>query len=106
MKKLVLSTLAAVMTVSSVFAVADTAVADEWHHHHHHNNGAAIAGGVAAGVIGGLLAGAAVNNGPRYVEAPRRVAGMRTSLSRTNMMTDGTTSAYAYAAKSVPIARS
>ena len=70
MKTLVLSTLAAVMTVSTLIAVADTAAADEWHHHHHHNNGAAIAGGVVAGVIGGLLAGAAVNSGPRYIEAP------------------------------------
>jgi hypothetical protein len=71
MKKLLLSTLVAVMAVGSVFAVANPAAADEWHKHHHNNNGAAIAGGVAAGVIGGLLAGAAVNNdGPRYIDPP------------------------------------
>jgi Ni/Co efflux regulator RcnB len=85
MKRLVLSTLIAAITASSVLAVAGSASADNWrrrhydhhydhyydHHRHHHNNGSAIAGGLAAGVIGGLIGGAIVNNsGPRYIDPP------------------------------------
>lgn len=77
MKRLVLSTLIAVTTASSVLTVAGSASADNWHrrhydyHHHHNGNGNAIAGGLAAGVIGGLIGGAIVNSsGPRYIDPP------------------------------------
>lgn len=91
MKKIILSTIAALVATGSVFASYGTAAAQDYPYrprydrgydrggpppppyreHRRHNDGAAIAGGLAAGVIGGLIGGAiANNNGPRYYEPP------------------------------------
>ncbi|MFN6986191.1 MAG: hypothetical protein ACK4OI_15295, partial [Rhizobium oryzihabitans] len=86
MKKIILSTIAALVATGSVFASYGTASAQDYPYrprydrgydrggpppppyreHRRHNDGAAIAGGLAAGVIGGLIGGAIANsnNGP------------------------------------------
>ena len=93
MKKIILSTIAALVATGSVFASYGTASAQDYPYrprydrgydrggpppppyreHRRHNDGAAIAGGLAAGVIGGLIGGAIANgnnNAPRYYEPP------------------------------------
>ncbi len=85
MKKVILSTLAALVATGSVLVSYGPVAAQEYRprydrggpppppyrEHRRHNDGAAIAGGLAAGVIGGLIGGAIVNNsGPRYYEPP------------------------------------
>lgn len=87
MKKILISTLAAVIAGSAMLATAPASVAQDYgwqrrdrgyyppppppRRRHHDNTGAAIAGGLAAGVVGGMIGGAIVNNsGPRYVEPP------------------------------------
>jgi len=89
MKKIILSTIAALVATGSAFASYGTAAAQDYPYrprydrggpppppyreHRRHNDGAAIAGGLAAGVIGGLIGGAIANggnSGPRYYEPP------------------------------------
>ncbi|OCJ65054.1 hypothetical protein A6U97_12205 [Agrobacterium tumefaciens] len=89
MKKIILTTLAALVATGSVFASYGTAAAQDYPYrprydrggpppppyreHRRHNDGAAIAGGLAAGVIGGLIGGAIANggnSGPSYYEPP------------------------------------
>ena len=76
MKKITSSILAAVIGASCLIAVTDNAAADDWRHRRHyvlrypHIPGPAIHGAPTAGVIGGMIGGALVNNGPRYVEPP------------------------------------